>query len=87
MSNAFPSTDQATLWLKLRKMGAGGRAFDWLRMIYRKISYTVMHNGDKSTRFQSAVGILIGDTCSPVLWLLYMADLKMENDCDDLVLN
>ncbi|TEB32526.1 hypothetical protein FA13DRAFT_1628157, partial [Coprinellus micaceus] len=28
MSNTFPSTDQSTLWLKLRKWGAGGPIFD-----------------------------------------------------------
>ncbi|KAJ7187472.1 hypothetical protein GGX14DRAFT_334383, partial [Mycena pura] len=28
LSNAFPSTDQATLWLKMRGAGAGGPIFD-----------------------------------------------------------
>jgi hypothetical protein len=30
ITNAFPSTEQATLWLKIRNMGAGGHVFDWL---------------------------------------------------------
>jgi hypothetical protein len=32
-TNAFPSTDQPTLWLKLFRMGMGGKIFDWLRML------------------------------------------------------
>ncbi|KAF5367868.1 hypothetical protein D9615_010473 [Tricholomella constricta] len=35
ISNAFPSTEQATLWLKMRRMGANGHLFDWLRMLYQ----------------------------------------------------
>jgi hypothetical protein len=33
-TNTFPSTDQPTLWLKLFRMGMGGRLFDWLRMLW-----------------------------------------------------
>ena len=32
-TNAFPSTDHPTLWLKLLRMGMGGALFDWLRML------------------------------------------------------
>src|SRR6188768_3864908 len=39
LSNAFPSTEQATLWLKLRGLGAGGGLYDWLRMLYKNIWY------------------------------------------------
>ncbi|KAF5339991.1 hypothetical protein D9611_012378 [Ephemerocybe angulata] len=86
MTNAFPSTDQPTLWLKLRQMGAGGKAFDWLRMIYREMSYEVSHAGSVSSKFKSTIGILIGDTCSPILWNLYMADLLIGNDANDIIL-
>ncbi|PPQ81254.1 hypothetical protein CVT26_015075 [Gymnopilus dilepis] len=75
LSNAFPSTDQSTLWLKLRKLGAGGMIFDWLRMIYQRMEYIVRHNGETSEVFQSTIGILIGDTCSPLLWNIYLVDL------------
>ncbi|KAJ6492265.1 hypothetical protein C8R45DRAFT_825285 [Mycena sanguinolenta] len=36
-TNAFPSTDQPTLWLNLVKLGMGGALFDWLRMLYRRM--------------------------------------------------
>ena len=76
VSNAFPSTEQATLWLKLREMGAGGPLFDWLRMLYRRMLYFVRHNSEISDLFAALIGILIGDTCSPILWNLYMANLR-----------
>ena len=44
ISNAFPSTEQSTLWLKLRGLGAGGMIFDWIRMIYERMEYVVRHN-------------------------------------------
>jgi Reverse transcriptase (RNA-dependent DNA polymerase) len=64
ISNAFPSCDHPTLWLKLVELGAGGRIFDWLRMLYREMMYQVSHNGSVSEEFKSTMGILIGDTCS-----------------------
>lgn len=41
LSNAFPSTDQDTLWLRLHDMGVSGCIFDWLRMLYARMSYMV----------------------------------------------
>ena len=76
ISNAFPSTDQSTLWLKLRSLGAGGMIFDWIRMVYDRMTYIVRHNSDTSESFKSVAGILIGDTCSPILWNIYLADIK-----------
>ena len=76
ISNAFPSTEQSTLWLKLRSLGAGGMIFDWIRMIYDRMEYVVRHNSETSEVFKSISGILIGDTCSPILWNIYLADIK-----------
>ncbi|KAF5341050.1 hypothetical protein D9611_006157 [Ephemerocybe angulata] len=89
LTNAFPSAHHATLWLKLRRLGAGGRMFDWLRWIYGEMTYFVLHDGEKSDEFKSSVGILIGDTCSPILWALYMSDLPgfMSRDDGDVSLD
>jgi exonuclease III len=84
LSNAFPSTEQSTLWVKLRQKGAGGKMFDWLRMLYRCMSYVVQHNGEMSEAFQSLIGILIGDSASPTLWNFYFADFVLPNDPDDI---
>jgi hypothetical protein len=80
LSNAFPSTDQATLWLKMRAAGAGGAIFDWLRMLYRRMTYIVRHESEVSTMFRALIGILIGDTSSPILWTLYLSDFKLLSD-------
>ncbi|CDO70999.1 hypothetical protein BN946_scf184844.g3 [Trametes cinnabarina] len=87
LSNAFPSVDQHSLWSKLARWGVGGPLFDWLRMLYSAMQYFVRLNGDTSELFQAAIGILIGDPASPVLWLLYISDFDLEPDPDDVVLH
>lgn len=86
ITNAFPSTEQATLWLKMRNMGVGGHVFDWLRMLYQRMSYVVKHRNELSQSFVSTLGILIGDNSSPILWTLYMADFHLDADSDDIKL-
>jgi reverse transcriptase-like protein len=51
--------------------------FDWIRMVYERIDYIVCHNSETSDVFKSIIGILIGDTCSPILWNIYLADIKI----------
>ncbi len=85
-TNAFPSTDHATLWLKLIEMGAGGPIFDWLRFLYEKMEYCVRHGDETSELFKSLMGLLTGDPASPILWNLFMADLTMPNHADDVQL-
>ncbi|KAF5331390.1 hypothetical protein D9611_011800 [Ephemerocybe angulata] len=52
------------------------------------MTYVARHNGEESEAFAAAMGILIGDTCSPVLWALFMSDLPdfIPKDGDDIVL-
>jgi hypothetical protein len=85
-TNAFPSTDHPTLWLKLLRMGMGGALFDWLRMLYQRMEYYVRHGDRNSTEFKAFIGLLTGDPASPVLWNLFMADLIMPDDVDDVIL-
>ncbi|KAF5334107.1 hypothetical protein D9758_016080 [Tetrapyrgos nigripes] len=87
ISNAFPSVHRASLWLKLKRFGAGGKIFDWLRTLYYNMKYQVCHGGTVSHKFTSAMGILAGDTVSPLLWLLYFSDFKIPESDDDVVLN
>jgi hypothetical protein len=86
LTNAFPSVDRATLWLKLYRMGMRGKIFDWIRMLYAKLEYVVRHNGAQTMSFRSLLGILIGDTMSPELWNLYLADFGLPEDVDDIIL-
>lgn len=77
ISNAFPSTDLPSLWSQLYGMGVSGPIFDWLRQLYARMAYMVRVNGELSESFRSVIGVLTGDTASPLLWVLFMADLKV----------
>lgn len=85
-SNAFHSTNQPTLWLKLFRLGMGGAVFDWLRMLYTRMAYYVHHGDMESKEFKELIGLLTGDPASPILWNLFLADLKMMPDMDDVFL-
>lgn len=67
LTNAFPWTNHGVLWSGLYRKGAGGPIFDWLRMLYRFMSY-VVRRGDKASKpFATTIGILTGDMTSPSL--------------------
>jgi hypothetical protein len=65
-------------------MGIGGAIFDWLRMLYERMEYYVRHGDQNSAEFKAFIGLLTGDPASPVLWNLFMADLVLLDDHDDL---
>ncbi len=85
LENAFPSTDLATLWLKLQELGVGGPMFDWVRHMYRDMDYVVRMGSSCSNTFQSTIGVLAGDTLSPSLWNIYFSDLSIPDHPDDIV--
>lgn len=88
LKNAFPSTDIPTLWCKLYNAGISGPLFDWLRMLYARMSYVVRDSSEMTEGFVSLIGVLTGDTVSPVLWNVYFADLEkhLPDDPDDIQL-
>ena len=86
LSNAFPSTDRATLWLKMRRLGVSGKLFNWLCLLYGRMRYLVCHAGSESQLFESLIGILIGDTLSPNAWNLYLSNFNPPMGSDDVVL-
>ncbi|KAF7354570.1 Reverse transcriptase domain-containing protein [Mycena sanguinolenta] len=87
MTNAFPTTDIATLWNLLYTAGVGGPWFDWIRMVYARMSYIVRSDGAYSAAFRSLIGLLTGDTASPGFWNVYAADLKLPVHDSDIRLN
>ncbi|KAJ3546978.1 hypothetical protein NM688_g5451 [Phlebia brevispora] len=87
LTNAFPSVDQPTLWLKLAQCGIQGPLIDWLRMLYDRMQYMVRHEGEWSQPFQAHAGILTGDPASPILWDLYFADVVIRDHDADVILN
>ncbi len=86
IENAFPSVDQAALWVKLSRLGAGGPLLDWLRRLYKDLRYVLRFNGECSDHFRAAAGILAGDPASPILWILFIADLSLSPHPDDVEL-
>ncbi|KAJ6495470.1 hypothetical protein C8R45DRAFT_824268, partial [Mycena sanguinolenta] len=42
--------------------------------------YIVRHETEVSTLFRALIGILIGNTSSPILWTLYLSDFKLLSD-------
>jgi hypothetical protein len=67
-------------------MGMAGPVSDWLRTTYMSMGYYVRHGDASSTEFKALIGLLTSDPASPVLWNLFMADLVMLLDLDDVVM-
>ena len=71
----------------MHKLGASGAVFDWMRMLYREMTYVVKRGAHHSDAFTSSVGILAGDTASPGLWNIYFSDFSIRDHSDDILLN
>lgn len=59
----------------MHRAGAGGPLFDWLRMLYQRMTYRVSHEGKMTEAFKSLLGLLTGDSVSPMLWTIFFGDL------------
>ncbi|KAK0438247.1 hypothetical protein EV421DRAFT_1738580 [Armillaria borealis] len=64
----------------------GGPLFDWLRMMYSRVEYYVKHGGNTTELFSALIGLLTGNTLSPILWNIFFGDLKMPEHKDDVLL-
>jgi hypothetical protein len=84
ITNDFPSTDHALLWITLRDAKLTGRYFDWIWELYHQMCYKVALNGHLSEEFQALCGVLIGDPMSLLLWNLYMATMALPSHPDDV---
>jgi hypothetical protein len=51
------------------------------------MTYFVKQGNDISTTFCALIGILIGDPASPILWTLFMSDLRLVQSESDVLLN
>ncbi|KAJ7355809.1 hypothetical protein DFH08DRAFT_912647 [Mycena albidolilacea] len=58
-------------------------------MLYARMSYVVRQGAELTAAFKSLIGVLTGDTASPILWNVYFADLAVAfgNDDDDIILD
>jgi hypothetical protein len=64
----------------------GGAIFDWLQMLYTRMVYFARHGDMQSDTFKAFIGLLTGNPASPILWNLFLADLVMMPDKDDIFL-
>lgn len=79
LTNAFPSTNIPTLWVKMYNAGFSGPLFDWLRMPYTKMRYAARPmKGEEhlTAEFKSLIGLLTGDSASQILWNVYFAAIE-----------
>ena len=73
---AFDSIQHALLWDKLLKMNVGGKVLNIIQDMYKKTKLCVKHMRTYSHFFSSNIGLLQGENLSPVLFSMFLNDLK-----------
>ena len=75
VSKAFDSVWRNALWAKLRAHGVKGKLLDAIRSLY-KCTNSVVHDGQyRSKPFNTNTGLRQGCPLSPLLYMIYTADL------------
>ena len=65
------------LWYKLIKSGINGRLLKIIRSMYDEVKLCVRHMGTLSDFFNCEVGLLQGETISPILFSLFANDIEL----------
>ena len=71
---AYDYLDRAALWSKLIKAGLSSKTIRLFRNMYSKIKLGI--KGDESRFFKSDLGLLQGETSSPILFSLFVDDIE-----------
>ncbi|KAF7360730.1 Reverse transcriptase domain-containing protein [Mycena venus] len=87
MTNAFPYTDVSRLWVDMYAAGVGGPFFDWMRMVYARMTYATKYGDENCLPFRSLIGLLTGDSASPCLWNIFFADFRLRELPDNVRLH
>ena len=79
---AFDKVDRAFLWHKLLNQNISGRILNVIRNIYSSAKSCVMVNGVCSNFFNTHIGVRQGENLSPILFSLFLNDMKayLENE-------
>ena len=75
LKNAFPSVPHNLLWNKLSKLGISYKYINIVKDLYTKANMAVKTNDGYSEKCSITKGVLQGETLSPKLYSLYIADL------------
>jgi hypothetical protein len=73
---AFDSIDRIYLWCKLIDSDIHGKLFNVIVNMYSKAKSCVKHDGKLSGFFDCSVGVRQGENLSPILFALFLNDLK-----------
>lgn len=81
---AFDSVQHEALFLKLARIGIGGKIQCLIKDMYKKTRLCVKINKQTSTQFQSNIGVRQGDNLSPNLFKIFTHDLVdiIDERCD-----
>ncbi|PJE78138.1 hypothetical protein CI610_02930 [invertebrate metagenome] len=75
-SKAFDSVNHQKLWYKLWRNGIRGRLLNVIKSIYDNVRSCVKLNGKLSAMFDLHVGLLQGESLSPMLYSLFVNDME-----------
>lgn len=73
---AFDSIDRINMWSKLLKCGINGNIFSVIYNLYKGAKSSIKNNNKLSDCFPCLIGVRQGENLSPLLFSLYLNDLK-----------
>ena len=76
IAKAYDKVWREGLWYKLWKAGIRGKMWRTLRNIYRKVESSVLLGDTRTTWFDIQVGLRQGCTLSPLLFDIFINDLR-----------
>ncbi|UYV76070.1 hypothetical protein LAZ67_13002394 [Cordylochernes scorpioides] len=75
LTKAFDTVPHDLLWQKLHKMGISNKFVMLIKNFYQEAKITIRWKGQYSNNVKINSGVLQGESLSPLLFILYMADL------------
>ena len=89
LQKCFDSIYRNGLWFKLIKQGVTGKVLSLIRSLYEDVKLCVKHLNNVSDLFDCNVGLLQGETMSPILFSLFVNDIELflqQNTAHDFTL-
>ena len=77
LQKCFDSIYRNGLWCKLIKQGINGKLFSVIRTLYDEVKLCVKHMNSVSDLYNCKVGLLQGETISPILFSLFVNDIEL----------